>query len=102
MSELSDVAQPHVIDETSKICDVIFAPGGDTSHPLYRPDAARVLYEEFGLPCYDCEVAFHESTGQGLSYHRGLDLTVVLARLNALPRAAPPDTAGEPSQTDGA
>ncbi len=89
MSEPTHAAeQPliHQIAETSKISDVIFAPNGDTSHPLYRPDAARILHEEFGLPCYDCEVAFHEAFKQGLSY-RQLDPTVVLARLNTLPRA---------------
>jgi hypothetical protein len=49
-----------------------------------RPDAARVLYEEFHLPCVSCEVAFSETLAEGVSY-TGLDPEVVIARLNQCP-----------------
>lgn len=54
-----------------------------------RPDAARVLFEEFKLPCYDCEVALHETIEQGCSYY-DLDPDVLVARLNQCPLGPPP------------
>lgn len=45
------------------------------------PDAARILYEEFNLPCITCEVAYTETLEDGVSYSR-LDPEVVIARLN--------------------
>ena len=48
------------------------------------PDAARILYEEFNLPCVTCEVAYSETLEEGLSYS-GLDPDVVLARLTGSP-----------------
>lgn len=52
-----------------------------------RPDAARVLFEEFKLPCVTCEVSLHETLEAGVSY-TGLDPEVVVARLNRCPLAA--------------
>lgn len=48
-----------------------------------RPDAERVLFEEFKLPCYDCEVRFYESVEQACSLH-GLDPDLMVRRLDAL------------------
>lgn len=51
---------------------------------------AREVLESFGLPCWKCVVAYHESLAEGLKPH-GLDLDEVLARLNELaPRSATP------------
>jgi len=47
-----------------------------------RPQAARVLMEEFGLPCYRCPGRFVEELGEGISY-RGLEAEDVLARIAA-------------------
>lgn len=49
-----------------------------------RPDAERVLFEEFKLPCYDCEVRFYETVEQACSYY-GIDPDVMVERLNELP-----------------
>jgi hypothetical protein len=49
-----------------------------------RPDAARVLQEEFNLPCWDCDVRFSETLETGVSY-TGLDPDAVIARLNQCP-----------------
>lgn len=57
------------------------------------PDAARILYEEFNLPCVTCEVAYSETLEEGLSYS-GLDPDVVLARLTG---SSPGDEPGEVS-----
>ena len=51
---------------------------------LARPDAARVLYEEFDLPCWDCDVRFTETLETGVSY-TGLDPGVVAERLSQCP-----------------
>jgi hypothetical protein len=51
-----------------------------------RPDAARVLFEEYDLPCVTCEVSFHETIEVGVAY-RGLDADAVVARLNQCPLA---------------
>jgi hybrid cluster-associated redox disulfide protein len=50
---------------------------------LTRPDAERVLFEEFKLPCYDCEVRMFETVEQACSYY-GLDPDAMVARLNQL------------------
>lgn len=72
------------------IADVIFEPLPNTPGPTpYRPDAARVLYEEFGLPCCECEVAFHETFEQGVPC-AGHDVAAVVSRLNACPPAHQP------------
>ena len=47
-----------------------------------RPQAARVLFEDFGLPCYRCPGRFVEGLAEGISY-RGLDAEDVLARIAA-------------------
>ena len=55
-----------------------------------RPDAARVLFEDYGLPCYCCEVRYRESLAEGLAYS-GHDPEQVLARLEQCPpRGDPP------------
>ena len=54
-----------------------------------RPDAEQVLYEEFGLPCYRCDVSLTETVGDGALLY-GLDPDVVVARLNACPLWQPP------------
>lgn len=51
---------------------------------MARPDVERVLYEEFGLPCYCCEVMFTETIEEGARNY-GLDPDVVVARLDACP-----------------
>ena len=56
---------------------------------LARPEAERVLYEEFGLPCYDCEVSLTETVEQGARLY-GLDPEVVIERLAACPLRPPP------------
>lgn len=59
---------------------------------LARPEAERVLLEEFGLPCYRCEVSLKETVAQGARLY-GLDPERVVARLNACPlwpEEAPP------------
>jgi hypothetical protein len=60
---------------------------------MTRPDAERVLFEEFKLPCYDCEVRFHETIAQACSYY-GIDPEVMLARLNQLTVVPPPKDEG--------
>ena len=59
-----------------------------------RPDAARVLFEEFNLPCVNCEVSLHETIEVGVAY-TGLDPKVVARRLNrcALGPPSPVDDA---------
>lgn len=47
-----------------------------------RPQAARVLLEEFDLPCYRCPGRFVEGLAEGISY-RGLEAEAVLARIDA-------------------
>ena len=47
-----------------------------------RPQAARVLLEEFDLPCYRCPGRFVEGLAEGISY-RGLKAEDVLARIAA-------------------
>ena len=63
-----------------------------------RPDARRVLWEEFQLPCYDCEVALYETVEQGCSY-RGIDPDVMVARLNAC--ALGPEPTDEDDEEEG-
>jgi hypothetical protein len=55
-----------------------------------RPDAERVLFEEFKLPCYDCEVRFHETVEQACSYY-GIDPDLMVKRLNELVVLPPED-----------
>ncbi|MGE0706634.1 MAG: hypothetical protein AB7N76_05520 [Planctomycetota bacterium] len=52
-----------------------------------RPAAARVLYEEFGLPCYRCPARHVETLAEGLSYTE-VDPAAVLARLGTWPGGA--------------
>lgn len=81
-------ADPGPVRGDSLIYDVMAA----------RPDAERVLFEEFGLPCYRCEVSLRETVEDGARLY-GLDPARVVERLNAcppLPAPAPPAT-GEPS-----
>jgi hypothetical protein len=66
-----------------------------------RPDAARVLFEEFNLPCVTCEVAFYETLAEGVSY-TGLDPDVVVARLNRCPRKGPAPAGDDAPSGDGA
>lgn len=55
-----------------------------------RPGAARVLFEEFRLPCSECELRDRETVAEGVRY-LGHDLARVLERLNACaPRARRP------------
>lgn len=56
---------------------------------MTRPDAERVLFEDFKLPCYDCEVRFYESVEQACSYY-SIDVDVMVKRLNELPLGPPP------------
>lgn len=56
---------------------------------MTRPDAERVLFEDFKLPCYDCEVRFYESVAQACSYY-SIDVEVMLKRLNELPLGPEP------------
>lgn len=58
-----------------------------------RPQAEQVLYEEFGLPCYRCEVSLTETVGEGALLY-GLDPDAVVARLNDCPLWEPPVEAG--------
>lgn len=51
---------------------------------LARPEAERVLQEEFGLPCHRCEVSLKETVAQGARLY-GLDPAQVVARLNECP-----------------
>ena len=51
---------------------------------LGRPDAERVLYEEFGLPCYDCPAVWTETIETGMCL-TGIDPDVVVARLEQCP-----------------
>lgn len=51
---------------------------------LGRPDAERVLQEEFGLPCYRCPVSFVETVAQGARLH-SMDPEALVERLNACP-----------------
>lgn len=64
---------------------------------LARPDAERVLYEEFGLPCYRCVISLKESVAEGARLY-GLDPARVVARLNECPprplAPSPPPAAG--------
>jgi hybrid cluster-associated redox disulfide protein len=46
-----------------------------------HPRAKDVL-ESFGLPCWKCVVAYHETLAEGLQPH-GIELSEVLARLDA-------------------
>jgi hypothetical protein len=64
---------------------------------LARPDSERVLFEEFKLPCYTCEVSYTESVGDGARIY-GLDPDLVVARLNQCPLAPEdvPDPHGPP------
>lgn len=55
---------------------------------LQRPDARRVLFEEFQLPCYRCEARYSETVAEGVGY-TGLDPDAVVARLNACPPKPP-------------
>jgi hybrid cluster-associated redox disulfide protein len=59
-----------------------------------RPEAERVLYEEFGLPCYRCEVSLTETVGDGARLY-GLDPEAVVARLNACSLWQPPPESSE-------
>lgn len=52
-----------------KVCDIVNA------HP-----AAKDVLLSFGLPCYRCEVAWHETLAEGLRPH-ALDPEVVLEKL---------------------
>jgi hybrid cluster-associated redox disulfide protein len=67
------------VKRTSLIADVIET----------RPDAARVLFETWKLPCYDCEVSFHETIEQGASYY-GIDPDEMVRRLEACPLGPEP------------
>ena len=49
-----------------------------------RPDGRRVLFEQFGLPCYRCECRYGETLAQGMSYC-GTNLDAVVERLNQCP-----------------
>ncbi|MEZ6183727.1 MAG: DUF1858 domain-containing protein [Planctomycetota bacterium] len=49
---------------------------------LGRPDAERVLHEEFGLPCFRCPVSFVETVAEGARLH-GLDPQALAERLSA-------------------
>ena len=52
-----------------------------------HPRAKDVLLS-FGLPCWECVVAYHETLAEGLQPH-GIDPAEVLARLDAeAPRGA--------------
>ena len=53
---------------------------------LARPDAERVLQEEFGLPCYRCPVSFVETVAEGARLYR-LDPQALVDRLNQCPLA---------------
>lgn len=51
---------------------------------LARPDAGRVLYEEFKLPCVECAAVWSETVEFGVCL-TGLDPDRVVARLNECP-----------------
>ena len=53
------------------VCDVVDA------HPL-----AKDILMDFGLPCYRCVVAYHETLAEGLQPHN-VDAEALLARLTA-------------------
>lgn len=57
-----------------------------------RPDAGRVLREEFGLPCEECVVAEVETLEEGARYY-GLDVEKLVRRLNECKQAPPPPEA---------
>lgn len=59
------------------LCDIVDA----------HPDAKGVL-ESFGLPCWRCVVAYHETLVEGCRPH-GLDPAVVLAALETGAPLAP-------------
>ncbi len=67
-------AEPPPVRPDSVIGDVLWE----------RPDARRVLFEQFRLPCYRCECRYSETLAQGTSYC-GVDLDAVVARLNQCP-----------------
>ena len=52
------------------LCDIV------DSHPL-----AKDVLLEFGLPCNNCIVAYHETLAEGVQPH-DLDADLVLQRLN--------------------
>ena len=53
-----------------KVCDIV------NSHPK-----AKDVLLSFGLPCYRCEVAWHETLDEGLRPH-AIDPAVVLEKLD--------------------
>lgn len=57
---------------------------------LARPDAVRVMHEEFQRPCWDCEVAFFETIEESARY-TGLDPDLLVARLEACPLGPAPE-----------
>jgi hybrid cluster-associated redox disulfide protein len=65
-----------------------------------RPDAERVLFERFRLPCYDCEVAFFETVEQAAAYYSH-DLQAMLDALNACP-LGPEEEEQEPEESSQA
>ncbi|MBL4847694.1 MAG: hypothetical protein JKY65_19425 [Planctomycetes bacterium] len=64
------------------------------------PNAARVLAEEFDLPCHRCPARWVETLAEGITY-RGITADQVLDRLRALrPQAAAPPAETQPPETD--
>jgi hypothetical protein len=58
------------------------------------PNAARVLAEEFDLPCYRCPARYVETLAGGITY-KGLEAEQILSRLREL--RGSPVAAGHPS-----